>query len=112
MAKFMTYIDTKYVPCYGLNSDGRNLMITVNDKTTIAAISELRNKSEEILKQLADHRVILQRHNKPVAVMIGYRQYEQLSKLLDRAEEYVLGMTALERDKKAGKKDFVDIEHW
>jgi len=87
-------------------------MITINDKATIAAISELRNKSEDILKQLADHRVILQRHNKPVAVMIGYRQYEQFNKLLDLVEEYALGMTAFERDKKSSKKDFVDIEQW
>ena len=87
-------------------------MITISEKATIAAISELRNKSEAILKQLADHRVILQRHNKPVAVMMGYRQYEQFSRMLDFAEEYVLGMMALERDKGSGKKDFVDIEHW
>jgi prevent-host-death family protein len=87
-------------------------MITISEKSTIAAISELRNNSEEILKQLADHRVILQRHNKPVAVMLGYRQYEQFNKLLDLVEEYALGMVAAERDKKAVKKDFVDIENW
>ncbi len=87
-------------------------MITVSDRATIAAISELRNKSESILKQLADHRVILQRHNKPVAVMMGYRQYEQFSKMLDMVEDYALGMVALDRDKKSGKKDFVDIENW
>jgi prevent-host-death family protein len=108
----MTNIDTKHVPCYGLDGERRDMMITVNDKTTIAAISELRNKSEEILKQLADHRVILQRHNKPVAVMMGYRQYEQFSKMMDLVEEYALGMVALERDKKSGKKDFVNIENW
>lgn len=108
----MTNIDTNHVACYALGREGRSDMITISDKATIAAISELRNKSEEILKQLGDHRVILQRHNKPVAVMIGYREYERLSQLIDLAEEYVLGMTALERDKKSGKKDFVDIENW
>ena len=87
-------------------------MITINEKATIAAISELRNKSEAILKQLSDHRVILQRHNKPVAVMMGYRQYEQFSRMLDLVEEYALGMVAFERDKKSGKKDFVDLENW
>ncbi len=87
-------------------------MITISDKATIAAISELRNKTEDILKQLADHHVILQRHNKPVAVMIGYKQYEQFKKLLDLAEEHALGTTALERDKKSSKKDFVDIKDW
>ena len=68
--------------------------------------------SEEILKQLSKNKVILQKHNKPVAVMLSYQQYSVLEELLDRIEEYTLGMTALERDKKASQKDFVDIEEW
>ncbi len=87
-------------------------MITINEKSTIAALSELRTKSEEILKQLSKNKVILQKHNKPVAVMLSYQQYLVLEELLDRIEEYTLGMTALERDKTASKKDFVDIEEW
>lgn len=87
-------------------------MITVRQKATIAAISELRNKSEEVLKSVQDHHVILERHNKPVAVMIDYEQYEAFEKLLDYAEDYTLGMLARERDKKAKKSDFVDIKRW
>ena len=87
-------------------------MITINEKSTIAALSELRTKSEEILRQLSQNKVILQKHNKPVAVMLSYQQYAALEELLDRVEEYTLGMTALERDKKTAKKDFVDIDEW
>ena len=87
-------------------------MITVKQKTSIAGISELRNKSEEILKNVKDHDVVSERHNKPVAVMIDYKQYELHEKMLDYAEDYVLGMLALERDKKSSKKDFIDIEKW
>jgi len=87
-------------------------MITINEKSTIAALSELRTKSEEILKQLSKNKVILQKHNKPVAVMLSYEQYSMLEKLLDRIEDYTLGMTALERDKEISKQDFVDIEKW
>ena len=87
-------------------------MITINERSSIVALSELRTKSEEILKQLSKNKVILQKHNKPVAVMLSYQQYSVLEELLDRIEEYTLGMTALERDKKASKKDFVDIEEW
>ncbi len=87
-------------------------MITINERSTIAALSELRTKSEEILKHLSKNKVILQKHNKPVAVMLSYQQYAALEDLLDRIEEYTLGMTALERDKKVSKKDFVDIEEW
>ena len=87
-------------------------MITVSEKSTIASLSELRTKSEEILRRLAQNKVILQKHNKPVAVMLEFKQYAYLEKLLDMLEEYTLGMTALERDKGSTAKDFVDIEKW
>ena len=87
-------------------------MITINEKSTIASLSELRTKSEEILKSLSDHKVILQKHNRPVAVMLSYGQYEHLEKMLDRLEDYTLGLIALKRDKKASAKDFVDIDDW
>lgn len=87
-------------------------MITVNEKATIASISELRNKSEEILNSLADHKVILQKHNKPVAVLLAYDQYAKLEEMLDRLEDYTLGLTALKRDKKSRTGDFIDIDEW
>lgn len=87
-------------------------MMTITDKTTIASLSELRTKSEEILKQLADHKVILQKHNRPVAVMLAFKQYEYLEKLLDLVEEYALGNLAKARDERSGRKDFIDIEKW
>lgn len=87
-------------------------MITVEGKTTIAKISELRNQSEKIISNLKDHKVILEKHNKPVAVMVDYKRYEHLEKMLEFAEEYVLGLIASQRDKRASKSDFVDIEKW
>jgi len=87
-------------------------MITVQKKTTIAAISELRNKSEQILKNVKDHNVILERHNKPVAVMVDYSKYAFWEQMLDFAEDYILGSMALKRDKKSKLSDFVPIENW
>ena len=87
-------------------------MITIKEKATIAGISELRNQSEKILQSIKDHNVILERHNKPVAVMIDFKRYEVFEQLLDLAEDYVLGMIALQRDRKARKEDFVDIDKW
>ncbi len=87
-------------------------MITVKEKTTIAAISELRNNSEEIIRALKENQVILERHKKPVAVMLDYERYEQLKVILDYAEDYILGSVALERDKSAKKSDFIDIDKW
>ena len=87
-------------------------MITIADKSTIAGLSELRTKSEKILKQLEDHKVILQKHNKPVAVMLAYKQYINLMNLLDMVENRTLGEIALKRDQKSTGKDFVDIDEW
>ena len=87
-------------------------MITIKEKSTLASLSELRTKSGEILGSLADHKVILQKHNRPVAVMLSYAQYEHLEKMLDRLEDYTLGLTALQRDKKSTPKDYIDIDEW
>jgi len=87
-------------------------MMTVRGQTTIAAISELRNKSEAILQHLKESKVVLERHKKPVAVMLDYKKYEDLETMLDFAEDYILGMLAKERDEKSSKKDFIDIEKW
>lgn len=87
-------------------------MITVKGKTTIASISELRNKSEAILENVKDHQVVLEKHSKPVIVMIDYKRYETLEKMLDFAEDYILGMIALQRKKEARAEDYIDIEKW
>lgn len=61
---------------------------------------------------MKDNRVILARHNKPVAVILDYKQYEDIDDMLEFAEDYILGSMALKRDKDAKKDDFVNIESW
>ena len=87
-------------------------MITVKKETTIAGLSELRTKSEAILREWKDHVVILEKHNKPVAVMVEYQRYALDEEMLDFAEDYILGCIALKRDEAVKKKDFVGIEKW
>ncbi|MEK9146475.1 MAG: type II toxin-antitoxin system Phd/YefM family antitoxin [Elusimicrobiota bacterium] len=87
-------------------------MFTVKHSATLASISELRTHSERILSQLKENRVILERHKKPVAVMLDYAQYEKIETLLELAEDLVLGTLAMERDRRADKKDFIDLEQW
>lgn len=87
-------------------------MITVKEKTTLASISELRTKTEEILERLKENRVVLERHQKPVAVMLDYEKYELTEKMIEFAEDYILGMIALERDRTATAKDFVNLDEW
>lgn len=87
-------------------------MITIRNSATIASISEFRSKSEQILSHLKENRVILERHKKPIAVMLDYAQYEKLEAMLEVAEDLVLGTLALERDRSAKKSDFVDLDQW
>ncbi len=87
-------------------------MLTIKDAATLASISELRTKSERILGLLKENRVILERHKTPVAVMLDYAQYEKLEAMLDLAEDIVLGTIAAERDKRAKKSDFIDLDRW
>jgi hypothetical protein len=87
-------------------------MMTVKENTTIAAISELRSQTEAILHSLKQNRVVLERHKRPVAVMLDYRRFEALEAMIDFAEDYILGSIALQRDKSSKPSDFVDIETW
>jgi PHD/YefM family antitoxin component YafN of YafNO toxin-antitoxin module len=87
-------------------------MMTVRENTTIAAISELRNKSEAILHSLKENRVILERHKRPIAVMLDFKRFEAMEKMIDFAEDYILGSIALQRDKNSKPSDFIDIESW
>ena len=87
-------------------------MITIKNSATLAGISELRNKSEEILARLKENRVILERHGKPVAVMVDYAQYEKFEAMLELAEDLVLGSVAAARDRSARKGDFVALDKW
>ncbi len=87
-------------------------MITVKESATLASISELRSKSAQVLSHLKNHRVILERHKKPIAVLLDYGQYEKMEALLALAEDLGLGAIALERDRSAKKGDFVDLDRW
>lgn len=87
-------------------------MITIRHSATLASISELRRNSEQILSRLKENQVILERHKKPVAVMIDYERFEKFEEMLDLAEDLVLGSLALERDRSSKKKDFIDLDKW
>ena len=87
-------------------------MITVKKETTIAGLSELRTKSEEILRELKGHPVILEKHSRPIAVMVDYQQYALEEEMLEYAEDYILGKLAAKRDQKAKPTDFIDIRKW
>lgn len=79
-------------------------MITVDEKTAIVGVAELRDHTAEVLKQLKKYKVILTRRNKPVGVLIDYDEYEKISRIEDEFEDLVLGLMAKERSKRKGRK--------
>lgn len=79
-------------------------MITVDEKTTIVGVAELRDRIVEVLKQLKKHKVILTRRNKPVGVLLDYDEYEKISRIEEEFEDLVLGLMAKERSRRKGRK--------
>jgi len=79
-------------------------MITVEEKTTIVGVAELRNMIPDILERVKSNKVILTRRNKPVGVIVDYEEYKKTEEIIDIFEDYVLGYLAKERAQRKGKK--------
>lgn len=79
-------------------------MITVDEKTTIVGVAELRDEIVKVLKQLKKHKVILTRRNKPVGVLLDYNEYEKISRIEEEFEDLVLGLIARERSQRKGRR--------
>ena len=87
-------------------------MITVKKETTITGLSELRNQSDKVLRHLKERNVILEKHHKPVAVMVDYKKHQAEEVMLDFAEDYILARLAEKRDRDSKPEDYVDIDKW
>lgn len=74
-------------------------MITVKEDTTLVGISEFRTHADDILKTARKHRVVIEKRNKPVAVLLSMELYEKLEELIEAVEDRVLGEIALKRIK-------------
>ena len=79
-------------------------MITVEGKTTLVGVTELRKATAEILEKLKLSKVILTKRNKPVGVILDYEEFRNIEAIMNALEDYVLGTLAKERTKRRGKK--------
>ena len=79
-------------------------MITVEEKTTLVGVTELRKVTKEILKKLKSNKVILTKRNKPVGVLVDYGEFREIEEIMEALEDYILGTLAEERAKRKGKK--------
>ena len=79
-------------------------MFTVEGKTTLVGMAELRKATKEILEKLKSSRVILTKRNKPVGVILDYEEFQNIEEIIEALEDYILGTLAKERAKRKGKK--------
>lgn len=85
-------------------------MHTIKEDTTLVGVSELRNRIDKIIEEAQHHKVIIERRNKPVAVLIAIDQYNAMEEILDRFEDLELGRLASKREKRASSSDYIPIE--
>lgn len=85
-------------------------MYTIKENTTLVGVSELRNRIDKILQEAQNHKVIIEKRNKPVAVLIAIDQYNAMEELIDRIEDLELGRISKEREKSSSKNDYISIE--
>jgi len=79
-------------------------MLTVEGKTTLVGMAELRTVSAEILEKLKSSKVILTKRNKPVGVLVDYKKYQEMEEIIEAFEDFVLGTLAKERAQRKDKK--------
>lgn len=84
-------------------------MYTIREDTTLVGVSELRTKIDKILEEAKLHKIVIEKRNKPIAVLIAIEQYNAMEELLDSVEDLELGRIAKEREKRSSKKDYVSL---
>ncbi|MBU3933180.1 MAG: type II toxin-antitoxin system Phd/YefM family antitoxin [Candidatus Omnitrophica bacterium] len=85
-------------------------MLNIKEDSTLVGVSELRTKMDEILKESKLHKIIIEKRNKPVAVLMSLEKYKHIEEALDLLEDRALGYLAKEREKKSTSKDYIDID--
>ena len=85
-------------------------MFTVKEDTTLVGVSELRTRLEKIIEESRHHKVVIEKRNKPVAVIIAIDRYNAMEEILDMVETYELAGLAKQREGKSSKKDYIKIE--
>jgi PHD/YefM family antitoxin component YafN of YafNO toxin-antitoxin module len=78
-------------------------MRVVRRPTALAAVSELRTKMDEILAQLKETPVSLERHGKPIAVLVSPEWFEAVDQALEGAFDRRIAKEVRRRSKFKGR---------
>ena len=85
-------------------------MKVVRENTTLVQTSELRTKLEEVLKRTKSSRVVLEKHHKPVAVLVDPEEFERMEEALESLSDILLALEAHEREKKTPRTSYIPLE--
>lgn len=78
-------------------------MISVDEKTTLFGVTDLRTEMKQLLEALKHSRVVITERNTPRAVVLDYEDYQRMKDLIELAEEGIDAIE-IERRKKKTKK--------
>lgn len=85
-------------------------MFTVKEDTTLVGISELRTNLDKVMEAINKSKVLLERRNKPLAVIVPIEKYNLMEQLIESIEDMGLGYLAKERDLKSKPSDYIDMD--
>jgi prevent-host-death family protein len=87
-------------------------MLTVEGKSTIVGLAELRKVMRNVLQEMKTHKVILTKRNRPVGVLVDYEEFRRMERVIEALEDFVLGNMARERAQRKDRKTLTleDVE--
>ncbi|PIV39221.1 MAG: hypothetical protein COS29_03680 [Candidatus Omnitrophica bacterium CG02_land_8_20_14_3_00__42_8] len=85
-------------------------MVIVKEDSTLVGVSEFRTKADEIFNELKSRKVIIEKRNKPIAVLLSLKKYEEMEELFEWIEDNALGHLAKEREKALSKAKYLSLQ--
>lgn len=85
-------------------------MRIIKQPAAFAAISELRTHADEILSQLKESPVTLEKHNRPVAVLEDPKRFAAMQEALEAATEVLLAFEARAREASVKPDRYLPLE--
>lgn len=84
-------------------------MVIVKEDSALVGISEFRTKADAIFNELKSRKIIIERRNKPIAVLLSLKKYEEMEELFEWIEDNALGYIAKEREKSTPKAKYIPL---
>lgn len=85
-------------------------MKIIKENTALAAVSELRTRMDEILAQLRETPVILEKHRREVAVLVEPKRYKAMQETIEAALDILLAIEERRRGAASKARDSAVLE--